>query len=158
MRRYDGYADAGKDAEFGKPGPLSRIEKPPFVAVKACMIRHIQQNGLRVNTKAQMMDRSSQMEVANKSLQHDPEENKAVPIDEEKVIPHLCAVGETAASMGWRRVHGRFGVCGIFGRIAGKNAAGEEPLSQVPSEQRGTDMGRAQGGPSWLRLDARLSD
>jgi len=52
----------------------------------------------------------------------------AVSIDEEKVIPHLYAAGECSGFLGWRRNHGKLGVCVTFARIAGENAAKESPV------------------------------
>jgi len=117
VSRYNGFVDAGNDEDFGKPQPLYRISKPPFCAAKLSMIRHTQPGGLRINTKAQVLDR------------YDPALAEGVSIDEENTIPHLYAAGETTGFLGWRRVHGKLGACASFGRLAGQNAAAETPWS-----------------------------
>jgi succinate dehydrogenase/fumarate reductase flavoprotein subunit len=113
---YNGFVDAGKDADFEKPMPLSKIAKPPFYAAKASLIRHTQRNGLRVNTKSQVIEQSDQMNGL-----------EAVSIDEEKVIPHLYAAGELGNMLGWRRPHNSLGHYTTAARIAGENAAKEGP-------------------------------
>ncbi|MBI2854912.1 MAG: FAD-dependent oxidoreductase [Chloroflexi bacterium] len=115
VNRYNGFVDLGSDRDFGKPLPLYRISKPPFFGVKACMLRHTQPGGLRINTKAQVLDRADQMLT------------RGISIDQERVIPHLYAAGECAGFLGWRRTHGKLGHYVTFGRIAGRNAAGEKP-------------------------------
>ncbi len=116
ITKYNGFVDAGKDADFGKPAPLFKIAKPPFYAVKASLIRHTQRNGLRVNTKSQVLEQSDQKDGA-----------KPVSIDQEKVIPHLYAAGELGNALGWRRVHNSLGHYTTAARIAGQNAAKESP-------------------------------
>ncbi len=115
VSRYNGFVDAGVDKDFGKPKPLYKLVKPPFFAAKLNLLRHTQVGGLRVNTRMQVLDRAD--------LKGD-----AVPIDQEKVIPHLYATGECTASIGWRRVHNKIGHYISFARIAGKNAAAERRL------------------------------
>jgi succinate dehydrogenase/fumarate reductase flavoprotein subunit len=115
---YNGYADSGTDADFGKPGPLSRIETAPFYGFKASMIRHTQRNGARVNTKSQVI-----------ALLEDPTAVTAwTSIDDEPVIPHLYAAGELGNVMGYRRMHGSLGNYALFARIAGENAAKETSI------------------------------
>jgi len=118
VSRYNGFVDAGKDADFGKPMPLYKISKPPFFGAKLFMLAHDQMGGLRANTRAQVLERSDQV-VA-----------QGISIDEEKVIPHLYAAGECVGGyVGVERGHGKVGVYGIWGRIAGQNAARETRLS-----------------------------
>jgi succinate dehydrogenase/fumarate reductase flavoprotein subunit len=118
ITKYNGFVDAGKDADFGKPMPLSKIVKPPFYGAKANLIRHTQRNGLRVNTKSQVIEQSDQKDGL-----------KPVSIDQEKVIPHLYAAGELGNALGWRRPHNSLGHYTTAARIAGENAAKEKPLT-----------------------------
>ena len=117
VTQYNGFAEAGVDRDFGKPQPLHRIAHPPFFAAKLNVLIHTQCGGLRVNTKSQVVDRSEQEDAM-----------LARSIDEEKVIPHLYAAGECAASIGWRRTHGKIGTYTTLGRIAGENVAAERHL------------------------------
>ncbi len=114
--RYNDMAKDGVDEDFGKPKPLYTITQGPFFALKLCMLRHTQPGGMRINTKAQVIDR-------NGLWMDEP-----MSIDEEPVIPRLYGAGECAGYMGWRRPHGKLGNIVSFGRIAGMNAAAEEPL------------------------------
>jgi succinate dehydrogenase/fumarate reductase flavoprotein subunit len=114
IQQYNRYAEKGVDEEFGKPQPFSALRTPPFVAAKLCMIRHTTFGGLRVNSKAQVLDRS------------DLWKGQHVSIDQEKTIPRLYAAGECTAVTGRRLPHGKLGVFVTFGRIAGKNAAAEK--------------------------------
>ncbi|MEI6874079.1 MAG: FAD-binding protein [Spirochaetota bacterium] len=118
ITKYNGFADVGKDADFNKPMPLTKIAKPPFYAAKASMIRHTQRNGLRVNSKSQVLSQADQKNGA-----------KPVSIDQEKAIPHLYAAGELGNALGWRRVHNSLGHYTTAARIAGENAAVENPLA-----------------------------
>ncbi len=117
VTKYNGFVDAGKDADFGKPMPLFKLAKPPFFAAKASLIRHTQRNGVRVNTKSQVLEQSDQWDG-----------QEAVSIDKEKVIPHLYAAGEVGDNLGWRRPHNSLGHYVTTARIAGENAAKEKPL------------------------------
>ncbi len=118
VSKYNGFVDAGKDADFGKPMPLSKIAKPPFYGAKASLIRHTQRNGLRVNTRSQVLEQADQKKGLN-----------PVSIDQEKVIPRLYAAGECGNALGWRRVHNSLGHYTTAARIAGENAAKETPLT-----------------------------
>ncbi len=117
ITKYNGFVEGGKDADFGKPMPMFKIAKPPFYAAKANVTRHTQRNGIRINTKSQVIDQADQKDGL-----------KAVGIDQEKVIPHLYAAGEAANSVGFRRVHRSMAFYIVASRIAGENAAKETPL------------------------------
>ena len=120
IETYNAASDAGEDEEFGKVGPFMKLENPPFYGFKASLIRHTQRNGLRVNTKSQVIDAWADIE--------DP----TVPvasIDDEPVIPHLYAAGELGNVLGWRRVHNSLGHYTTAARNAGVAAAQEEPLA-----------------------------
>jgi len=95
VKTYNSFVDAGKDSEFGKPGPMYKIQKPPFYAAWSTPILHDTLTGLRINTRCQVMDRHAQ------------------------VINGLYACGETAGGFA---LHGLPRVI-VFGRIAGREAA-----------------------------------
>ena len=120
ITKYNGFVGAGKDADFGKPMPLSKIAKPPFYGAKGSLIRHTQRNGLRVNTKSQVLEQADQKSSG-----------QAVSIDKEKVIPGLYAAGECGNALGWRRPHNSLGHYTTAARIAGENAAKESGLPSV---------------------------
>jgi succinate dehydrogenase/fumarate reductase flavoprotein subunit len=118
LNRYNGFADSGVDADFGKKAPMRRIATAPFYGLKASLIRHTQRNGARVNTKSQVIA----------ALQPGDGVVPLASINDEKVIPHLYAAGELGNIMGYRRPHGSLGNYAIFARIAGENAAKETPI------------------------------
>jgi succinate dehydrogenase/fumarate reductase flavoprotein subunit len=83
------------DADFDKPTPLFRIEKPPFYAAWSTPILHDSLTGLRTDTAAQVIDTRG-----------------------ETIFGLYCA-GE---SQGGFAQHG-LGRSLVFGRIAGRHAA-----------------------------------
>jgi hypothetical protein len=95
VARYNSYVDMGKDAEFGKPTPSFKIQKPPFYAAWSTPILHDALTGLRINQKCQVIDIRGQ------------------------VIPGLYAAGE---STGGFALHGLSRVL-VLGRMAGREAA-----------------------------------
>jgi succinate dehydrogenase/fumarate reductase flavoprotein subunit len=95
VAKYNSYVDAGKDAEFGKPTPMHKIQTPPFYAAWSTPILHDTLSGLRINNKCQVIDTRGQ------------------------VIPGLYCAGEAAGGFA---LHGLPRVTG-FGRIAGREAA-----------------------------------
>jgi succinate dehydrogenase/fumarate reductase flavoprotein subunit len=95
VARYNSFVDMGKDADFEKPGPMYKIQKPPFYAAWSTPILHDSLTGLKINTKCQVMD------VHN------------------RVIPGLYAAGEAAGGFA---LHGLPRVT-VFGRIAGREAS-----------------------------------
>jgi len=95
VRKYNSYVDAGKDAEFGKPTPMYKIQKPPFYAAWSTPILHDTLTGLKISTKCQVIDRNNQ------------------------AIAGLYACGESAGGFA---LHGLPRVI-VFGRIAGREAA-----------------------------------
>jgi urocanate reductase len=56
VARYNGFVDAGADADFRKPTPRYKIQTPPFYAAWATPILHDTYAGLRVNANWQVMD------------------------------------------------------------------------------------------------------
>ena len=93
--KYNAAVDAGKDSEFGRPGLMFKIQKPPFYAAWATPILHDALAGLRTNGRGEVLDIRGQ------------------------VIPGLYAAGESAGGFS---LHGLPRVT-VFGRIAGREAA-----------------------------------
>ena len=124
VSKYNGFVDAGEDADFGKPMPLYKIATPPFYGAKASVVRHTQRNGMRVNTKSQVLEQSDQLAGYSGTAI-----DGSISIDEEKVIPGLYAAGECGDALGWRRVHNSVAHYITAARIAGENAAKETPLA-----------------------------
>jgi ribulose 1,5-bisphosphate synthetase/thiazole synthase len=95
VTRYNSFVDSGTDADFQKPTPQYKIQRPPFYAAWSTPILHDSLCGLRVDTRCrvQRVDGS--------------------------VIEGLYACGET---MGGFPQHG-LGRCSLFGRVAGRDAA-----------------------------------
>ena len=95
VNRYNAFVAAGADADFKKPTPMYKIEKPPFYAAWATPILHDTLTGLRSNTSGEVIDIRG------------------------AVIPGLYCAGE---SQGGFAQHG-LARCMVFGRVAGRNAA-----------------------------------
>jgi succinate dehydrogenase/fumarate reductase flavoprotein subunit len=95
VERYNSFVDSGVDDDFKKPTPRYKIQRPPFYAAWATPCVHESYAGVRINTKAQVMDMNGE------------------------VIPGLYAAGEAAGGYGQ---HG-LGRCFVYGRIAGIDAA-----------------------------------
>jgi urocanate reductase len=95
VTRYNSFVTAGADADFKKPTPLYKIEKPPFYAAWATPILHDTLTGLRTNTNAEVVDNRGE------------------------VIPGLYCAGE---SQGGFAQHG-LARCMVFGRVAGRHVA-----------------------------------
>ncbi len=101
VARYNSFVDAGKDADFGKPKPLHRIENPPFYAAWATPVLHDTRAGLRINACCQVMDLRGE------------------------VIPGLYCGGELAGGFS---MHGLpRAVCQGF--IAGRDTAGANAIA-----------------------------
>ena len=56
IARYNSFVDTGKDADFGKPTPRYRIDRPPFYAAWATPVVHDTRAGLRINARCQVID------------------------------------------------------------------------------------------------------
>ena len=95
IRRYNSFVDAGRDADFGKPGPMFKIQTPPFYAAWSTPCPHDALTGLRINARCEVVDMQGQ------------------------VIPGLYCGGESAGGF---RLHG-LARCLVQGRIAGQEAA-----------------------------------
>ena len=95
VAKYNAFVDAGKDTDFNRPGPMFKIQKPPFYAAWATPILHDALAGLRINARCEVID-----------VRGD-------------VIPGLYCAGESAGGFA---LHGLPRVT-VFGRIAGREAA-----------------------------------
>jgi urocanate reductase len=95
VNRYNAFVAAGADADFKKPTPMYKIERPPFYAAWATPILHDTLTGLRTNTSGEVIDIRG------------------------AVIPGLYCAGEC---QGGFAQHG-LARCVVFGRVAGRNAA-----------------------------------
>ncbi len=100
VQRYNGFVDAGVDADFDKPSPRYKIAKPPFYAAWATPVIHDTRAGLRINGKTQVVDMHGAL------------------------IPHLYACGEAAGGFSQ---HG-LARATCQGFIAGTLAARETPV------------------------------
>jgi hypothetical protein len=99
VRRYNSFVDAGEDPDFEKPSPRYRLETPPFYAAWSTPVVHDTRTGLRVNAQCRVVDLAGE------------------------VIPGLYCGGESAGGFAQ---HG-LARCIVQGRIAGINAARENP-------------------------------
>ena len=95
VARYNGFVEAGRDSDFGKPSPRHRIETAPFHAAWATPVVHDSLTGLRTSPNCEVIDLAG------------------------NTIPGLYCAGE---SQGGLALHG-LGRCLVFGRIAGRAAA-----------------------------------
>jgi succinate dehydrogenase/fumarate reductase flavoprotein subunit len=107
VNRYHQFVDQGVDEDFGQFRAYlnKKFLTPPFYAIPKTYYRHHSLGGVRINPKAQVLDRRNQ------------------------VIPRLYAAGEFTGGV---HGHERDGGCGwtdiiVFGRIAGRNGAAETP-------------------------------
>ena len=102
VERYNAFVALGKDDEFGKAGPLYRIDEPPFYAAWSTPVLHDTRAGLRINDKCQVLDMTG------------------------AIIPGLYSGGETAGGFSQ---HGLARAL-TQGFIAGGNASGEATRSR----------------------------
>jgi succinate dehydrogenase/fumarate reductase flavoprotein subunit len=122
VARYNGFVNARRDDDFAKPEPAYKIANGPFFAMKMALLKHTRRNGIRVNTRGQVLDRSA--------LQaEDSPSGESLSIDHQKTIPRLYAAGECAQYLGRYHTHGTLGIYSYYGRVAGKNAASEKSLA-----------------------------
>jgi len=106
VNRWNQFCAGGRDLDFGRVANLTPIEVPPFYAIQCFPECLNTQGGMRRNTKAQVLD-----------------------IDG-RPIPKLYAAGENGDII-WRWVYQCMSNVGAgcygYGRVAGQNAAAEEP-------------------------------
>jgi succinate dehydrogenase/fumarate reductase flavoprotein subunit len=123
VQTYNGYVDTGTDEDFGKKKMTGKIEQAPYYAMRLVLVRHCNHSGLRVNTKMQVIE--------NWDATLSPDGHVIPSIDQEPVIPHLYATGQTANLVPYRREHNVLGFYVSSGRIAGKSAAQETPAGEL---------------------------
>ena len=106
VKKYNEYAKAGKDPDFGKqPQNLKPVEQPPFYASPTQLGVHHTMGGLRTKgTTGEVLDRYG------------------------KVISRLYAAGEVTGGVhGTNRLGGNATAdCVVFGRVVGQRAAAEK--------------------------------
>ncbi len=108
VAKYNEYCEIGKDSDFDRAEEtLIPIEAPPYYAIKLWPTLINTQGGPRRDKEARVLDWSG------------------------KPIPRLYAAGELGSIWGFLyQGAGNISECLVFGRIAGRNAAREEPLSE----------------------------
>lgn len=101
LKQYAEEQKAGKDTQFGRPDMPLPLEKAPYWAVKVSPAVHHTMGGLKINTKAEVLDKNG------------------------KAIPGLFAAGEVTGGVhGGNRLGGNAQADIVtFGRIAGQSAA-----------------------------------
>jgi succinate dehydrogenase/fumarate reductase flavoprotein subunit len=106
FNKYNEYAEAGNDQEFGRVVGLNPVKKAPFYAAKTAPAASDTAGGLKINTECRVLD----------------VEGKEIP----RLYATACSTG------GWRGqvlpgsgTAVSFGV--VSGRVCGKNVAEEEP-------------------------------
>src|SRR5215831_17723439 len=102
VARYNSFVESGVDADFDKPIPRHRIEKPPFYAAWATPVVHDTRAGLRINAACRVIDMNGE------------------------VIPSLYCGGESAGGFSQ---HG-LAHAACQGYIAGRAAAAAPLLEQ----------------------------
>ena len=105
INRWNEFCAAGKDLDYGRTSNLTPITGGPFYAIELFPICVNTQGGMKRNTKAQVID-----------IRGEP-------------IPRLYSAGENGEI--WTYVYQCMsnvgGGCYGYGRVAGQNAAAEEP-------------------------------
>ncbi|WEV71602.1 flavocytochrome c [Lactobacillus sp. ESL0785] len=103
IKKYNSYVDAGKDPEFGKSAFHLKCEVAPFYATPRKPAIHHTMGGVKINTKAQVLN------------------------DHEQVISGLYAAGEVAGGLHAGNRLGGNSLADIFtfGRIAADTACSE---------------------------------
>jgi succinate dehydrogenase/fumarate reductase flavoprotein subunit len=107
VRRFNELCAAGSDADFNRtPATMGPVEKPPFYAMKMYPGGPNTKGGIDANEKRQVMDW------------------------EGKVIPRLYTAGEMSSVFKFvYQGGGNITECLVCGRVAGRNAAAERPMS-----------------------------
>jgi 3-oxo-5alpha-steroid 4-dehydrogenase len=107
VSRFNENAGKGIDPEFNRNRHLVSVDTPYFYAMQYQLVRVATIGGLRINTKAQVLDVRG------------------------GVIPRLYAAGETVGGFVGRRYPGTgyfLSYCFVSGRVAGENASQERSL------------------------------
>jgi hypothetical protein len=106
IERFNEHCKAGRDGDFGRAKEDLRVLKSPFYAIQLWPALINTQGGPRRDKESRVLDPQGQL------------------------IPRLYAAGELGSIWGYLYQ----GACNVgealvFGRIAGRNAAGEKPWS-----------------------------
>lgn len=106
LERYNGFSAKGKDEDFARsPKTLDPVEKAPFYALPLYPGGPNTKGGISANAKREVLDWKM------------------------KPIPRLYAVGEVASVVQFVYQGGaNLTECLVFGRIAGRNAAANQPV------------------------------
>jgi fumarate reductase flavoprotein subunit len=107
VAKWNADVTAGADSEYGRTGGLGPIATAPFYAFATYSTMFDNSGGLKINTKAQVVDVWG------------------------NVISRLYAAGQIAGSVIGEHYPGSgsaINACLTFGRVAGQNAAAEEAL------------------------------
>ncbi len=107
LRRYHDFCQTGEDTDFNRTGDrLKAIDTPPYYAIQLHPALINTQGGPRRDKESRVLDAYG------------------------KPIPRLYAAGELGSIWGFLYQGGNnLGECLVFGRIAGRNAAAEKPVS-----------------------------
>jgi succinate dehydrogenase/fumarate reductase flavoprotein subunit len=116
IQRYNGFVAQGQDKDFGKPVLGRGTAKLPYFALRMALVKHTRRNGIRVNTRGQVLDRAGLL-PADAFVEHGD------GLDRQLIIPGFYAAGECASYLGRSHGHGTLGIYSYYGRIAGRNAA-----------------------------------
>ncbi len=107
VKRYNQFCAEGRDLDFSRnPKLMKPIEKPPFCIMELVPTFVNTQGGPRRDKDARIVDVNG------------------------KPIPRLYSAGELGSIYGFQyQGGGNWAECMAFGRIAGRNAAAEKPIS-----------------------------
>lgn len=105
VAKWNGYCAAGKDEDFNaEPETMGDLTRPPYYAIPLYAGGPNTKGGLRANPRRQVLDWDDQP------------------------IPRLYAAGEICSVFQFvYQGGGNLAECIVFGRIAGRNAAAEQP-------------------------------
>ncbi len=115
VETWNRYCAAGNDPDFSaEPNTMGAVNKPPYFAIPLYPGGPNTKGGLRSNARREVLDW------------------------DDKPIPRLYAAGEINSAFQFvYQGGGNLAECIVFGRIAGMNAAAEEPLAQTHEKTAG---------------------
>jgi 3-oxosteroid 1-dehydrogenase len=115
VETWNHYCAAGKDPDFdAEADTMGPVKKPPFFAIPLYPGGPNTKGGLRSNARREVLDW------------------------DDKPIPRLYAAGEINSVFQFvYQGGGNLAECIVFGRIAGRNAAAEAPLTHAHDQQFG---------------------
>lgn len=104
--KYNQFCHQGVDSDFGRAADTLKAIEPPYYAIQLIPLLYNTQGGAQRDKEARVLD---------------PDGNP---------ISRLFAAGEFGSIWGFRyQTSTNYSECLVFGRIAGRNAAMQEPLS-----------------------------